>query len=408
MLPARESKQPRALINHSYPVLNVDINRQKSCKESSMNKKWLISIFSISFILIAVQKREEVLQVGKFYRPEKILKLQQFDKAKRELNGNDLEMLKLWESILTGRSRPVSAAIKERYKMMGLSHIFTPSGFHLSAVLNPIMKIIKNYHYQLILLFIIGLIIGILPGFSALKRMVLIKGHQKILGTHIGFITALLIDVLFGTFQNNTLSFTYSFLFLGIIYSGLEGLGLIFWFFFAQILLAYFQGDHVSLFLLIFSPILNLIFSLIMPILFMISFPLWSWQIDLGIFLLDFFQYLVNVFAQITTLFPSIEIHSFTLVALLCFLLKEFKMIIFILIVFSNNLNLDVTNYPQQPRYYFLPIEVTKVYHSKKDLEVYYKNGKCRYKLIKGFWWESCSPKRRSNYKKIKKLSSLS
>jgi hypothetical protein len=291
---------------------------------------------------------------------------------------------------------------------MGLSHIFTPSGFHLSAVLNPVMKIIKNYHHQLILLFVLGLGVGLLPGFSALKRMMLIKGHQKILGTHLGFITALLIDILFGTFQNNTLSFTYSFLFLGIIYSGLEGLGLIFWFFFAQILLAYFQGDHISFFLLVFSPMLNLIFSLIMPILFIISFPLWSWQIDLGILLLNFFQYLVDIFALITTFLPSIEVHSFTLLALLCFLLKKFKMMIYILFLFSHNLNLETGTNPSQPRYYFQPTEVKKVFHSNKDLVVYFKNGKCRYKLMRGYWWESCSPKRRSNYRKIKKLSSLS
>src|SRR5690606_13223199 len=113
----------------------------------------------------------------------------------------DQDLLKLWESILTGRSAPLAKWMKERYQTLGLNHLFTPSGFHISAVLFPFMKLIKGHYYQLLMLLLLAGGVLFLPGMSALKRMLLIKINQKILGQHLGFAGALFLDVLFGSFQ---------------------------------------------------------------------------------------------------------------------------------------------------------------------------------------------------------------
>ena len=317
-------------------------------------------------------------------------------------------MLKLWESIITGRATPLSRLLKEKYQVLGLSHVFTPSGFHLSAVLFPFMKFLKHQKQKLIFLVLIGIGLFFLPGFAALKRMLLIKTHQNLLGMHSGFIIALTLDMFFGSFQNATLSFSYSFLFLGIIYSGLQGIGLIVWFYIAQIILAFFQGTDVSPLLLLFSPILNFSFGLIMPIIFLLSFPLWNWQLEIGLFLLKSVQALVDIFAHYCLKLPAIEVHIITLVLVLLFLLRRWKPLPVLLFFFCTSLNLDRSRTPGMPSNEFVPQgRIVKTMYEEKQVQIIFEDGRCNLRLVRGFWWENCSPKRRSNhYKKtIKKLS---
>jgi hypothetical protein len=212
-----------------------------------------------------------VCSLQSFYKGEKTIRLERFSKVKNQYDIKDQELLELWESMLTGRVAPVSKWMKDRYKNLGLSHLFTPSGFHLSAILSPLFKIFQNTKFHFITLCLITFGLFFIPGQGALKRMSLIKLNQKIYGSKLGFVIALVLDTLFGTFQSGALSFTYSFLFLGIIYSGLEGIGLIFWFFLAQIILAYFQGTDISPLLLVLSPVLNLGFGVAMPLLFILA-----------------------------------------------------------------------------------------------------------------------------------------
>ncbi len=219
-----------------------------------MNKRWLLSILIISLTLLCLLKSHELKALKPYFRADSVPKLKSFQDARSKVPKKNLDYLKLWESILTGRSAPLSRMIKDRYKVLGLNHLFTPSGFHLSAILFPFMKLVNPRHQLWILLFT-GIALFFTSGLIALKRMVVIKIHQKALGLHLGFLLSLGVDILVGSFQTNTLSFTYSFLFLGIIYSGLQGIGLIVWFFIGQVLIAYFQNSDVSVLVLFLSPI---------------------------------------------------------------------------------------------------------------------------------------------------------
>lgn len=349
----------------------------------------------IVFFILSVMKMNQMSSLTTFFASERIVKLKHFEEAKLSIQKKDQDLLKLWESILTGRSAPLAKWMKERYKSLALNHIFTPSGFHLSAVLFPFLKIIPTSFHLLILIFI-GFGLLFVPGFGALKRMVLIKGNQNVFGLHLGFYLAVLLDLFFGTFETNTLGFAYSFLFLSIIYSGFEGVKLILWFFFGQAVIALFQTQDISLLLLIFSPVLNFCFAIIMPLLFLLSYPLWNWQLSIGLFSLRCLQWLVDTCAGLSEKIPSVEIHIFTLMILLLVILWKKEWAICGIILFCSSLNMDLAKAPGLSKNEFAPIgRPIKVTLDR----VYYADGICRVKLVRGFWWENCSPRKRSSRK---------
>jgi hypothetical protein len=371
-----------------------------------MKMTWPICIVLISFVLMGVIKMDEQKQFYPYFKAQKSYKLHRFEAAKTVATPQELDLLELWESMLTGRSAPVSKWIKAQYKILGLNHLFTPSGFHLSAVMMPFMKLIKNKQYQFGILFLIGLGVFSLVGQGALKRMVLIKLNQNLFGQKSGFILALLMDMLFGSFSESPLSFCYSFLFLGIIYSGRSLLFL--WFFFAQSLIAYFSGDHISPLIMVLSPLLNIAFALAMPLLFLLALPLCGWQIKIGLIILSGLQKLVEMSAKASQFVPSWEIN---VGVLLCFVLlyfrkrKSFALALFCL---TCSLNQDHKRIPGPGRYDYIPREqVLKIVSSEVGETVYFGDGKCKRELVRGIWWEKCSPRRRSKKSKIKKLSSL-
>ena len=401
MLPARESvfcpaKPGQLFLRLTYLILGI-----RFASEGSMNRTWLYTFVIISFSLLCHLKAQDLKTLKPYYRGEKVLKLEAFQEARTKIEKADLGLLKLWESILTGRAAPLPRIMKERYETLGLNHIFTPSGFHLSAVLFPFMKIIPRQNFQLLFLLLIGGFLFTLPGLMALKRMVLIKSSQKIMGMKIGFISGLILDIFFGSFQNGALSFTYSMLFLGIVYSGLEGINLILWFFIAQVILAYFQNTDISLLILVFSPLVNFSFALLMPLLLLLAIPLWDWQLHSGIFLLKGLQWGVNLFAEISASVTMLEVHTWILVLILLLVLRSWKTFLICLLVTSNSLNLDRASSPSLPSKEFVPKgEIYKTLYREKDVLVYLSDGKCKMKLVRGLWWENCSPLKGSSRKR--------
>lgn len=362
-----------------------------------MNKSWICYSLGLSCFLLMVLKSFEVDHLKPYMRGPRTIKLERFTKAKQTLSLRDQDLLELWESMLTGRSAPLARFIKEQYELLNLKHLFTPSGFHLSAVLGPLLWLLPKKKLQLFLLSGIGLLLFFfVPGQGALKRMVLIKGNQKLWGMKAGFIIGLLLDVLFGSFQEGALSFTFSFLFLSLIYSGLKGVGLIFWFFVAQMILSYFNGNLISPLLLVLSPLLNFAFGLAMPFLFVLSFPLWEWQLSIGLFLLRLLQELVALSATIVTLIPSWEVSLMTLFLTLLFSVRNWRGLAIGLLFLSSSLNLDFAIVPSPSTYEFVPQgEVVKLVSRVEDDVIYFTDGKCKRRLVRGMWWESCVPKKR-------------
>lgn len=362
----------------------------------------------LATVLLACLQSHELRSLVVFKRSPPAVKLSHFEQAKKTLKGKELESLKLWESLLTGRSRPLSKLMKEKYQDLGLLHLFTPSGFHLSALLSPVMRILPTTKFQLLLLIVLGSSFFFLPGFLALKRMILIKFHQKLLGKFSGFVLALLIDMLFGSFQEGPRSFTYSFLFLGIVYSGKKGLTLIIWFYFAQMILSYFQAQDISPILILVSPLINLLFAFILPLLLLLSFPLWAWQLHIGLYLLGFVSILVDTASSVVFRFPFIEVNLFTLLMMILLIYKKPRWVLPLVMFMSFELNSDGGKIPSFGKYEFIPRgQVVQTEYKVDKVVLKYQDGKCDLKLVRGQWWENCSPRRGSRNKKLRKLSYL-
>jgi hypothetical protein len=373
-----------------------------------MNKIWLACIFLTAFIMVAIVKTHEVNSLQPFFRGERTLKLKRFAEAKKTLSVSDQELLELWESMLTGRSAPLSKWMKTQYRTLGLNHLFTPSGFHLTAVLTPFLRFFSSTKSHLCLLLCIALGLCFIPGQGALKRMVMIKSQQKIFTLRLGFFIGLTIDILFGSFTDSPLSFAYSFLFLGIVYSGSKGLGLIWWFFLGQMMIAYFQNLQMSPMVLLFSPILNFCFGLSMPILFVLAFPLWHWQLFLGLKVLTALQWMVNLSGNFLFLLPSMEIHFGFLLLLIFIIIGRGRYALMACLLLSNSLNLDLNRNPTMGSQEFVPQgAVVRIMYGEKEDVVFFEDGKCKRQLVRGFWWEKCSSSRRrkSSNQLITKLS---
>src|SRR5690606_37036471 len=123
------------------------------CSLKDMKKKWLYTCFFMALCLLGVIENYHTRFLQPYFIREKTLTLSHFENAKRKVRNEDLQNLKLWESILTGRSNSISKLMKEKYRKLALNHIFTPSGFHLSAVLFPFLRFIPRNRHQVLLLF---------------------------------------------------------------------------------------------------------------------------------------------------------------------------------------------------------------------------------------------------------------
>ena len=363
-----------------------------------MNKIWIRSTLGLSLLLLTLLKTHEVAALKTFYMAPKTIKLQPFIDATKNLKGSDLEALGIWESILTGKSKFLGKETKKKYQKLGLLHLFTPSGFHLSAMLFPLMSVIYSQRIRLFTLLSIGASLIFVPGFSALKRMLTIKVGQNLFGQKTGFIFGIVSDMLFGSFQRSALSFSYSFLFLGIIYSKVRGLGLIIWFFIGQLIITYFQGGEISFLLIFLSPFINFLYGLILPIIFISSYPLLEFQLKVGVALIRLVSFPVDFSYFLTTKFPAMEIGLMTLLLIFFCMCKRWKEALIIFILQSGNLNSNFERAPGLGSNEFVSRgKIIKRVYDEKKVRIYFTDGRCDLKLIRGFWWESCSPRKRSS-----------
>lgn len=370
-----------------------------------MKSHWLVGILCTSFLLLSLLKRQEINALTPFFKAAPSIKLSAFDKHKRTLPPPEKALLGIWESMLTGRSTQVNKDLKRSYRALGLSHIFTPSGFHLSAVLMPVKKLLGSNRYLLLLYILLAIPLYFIPGLAALKRMLLIKCGQQLTGQKTGFFIAITLDLIWGSFQQAPLSMTYSFLFLGIIYSGSRGLNLLFWFFVAQAFLALFQNVQLSPLILFINPVLSMLFGMAMPVLFALSIPLWDWQVTIGLYILKILQKIVDHCFYFTTIFPTWEMSIYFVLIFSFLVSKRWKSLGITILILSGSLNIDLQKNMNIGTNEFVPRgSLIKIVYGNDTDRIYLSDGSCKRKLVRGIWFENCSPRKGSKHGS-KKLS---
>lgn len=196
----------------------------------------------------------------------------------RQFQNKDLAELTL--SYFLGGQRKLSPALKEAHRVLGLSHLFSPSGLHLSSVLFlffPLGLMGKgSKKIQSFLKFSFLSAIFFLPKFYALKRMALFKlaniSFAK-LGINLSYFSIFLLifflDFTFGTFRYSPMGFLLSYLFLGVILSTQETPLIVrawhLWL--AQILVSIWLVQDYFLLSFFFNVVLTALFTLAYPIL---------------------------------------------------------------------------------------------------------------------------------------------
>ena len=129
----------------------------------------------------------------------------------------------LVEGYTMGRKKGIGRKMKRAHRHLNLLHLFTPSGLHFSALLlllSPLLRLLR------LPLFPFYFIPFFLSEYHAIKRIAKYKMARS-LGRKIGwkpdgywmFLGVFAFDFLVGTYRSNPLSYSFSYLFLGIIFS---------------------------------------------------------------------------------------------------------------------------------------------------------------------------------------------
>lgn len=212
----------------------------------------------------------------------------------------------LFFSYLTGQTKCLTHEQKTQHQVLGLSHLFTPSGIHLAALFLPLAPFLRaRFKWAtrlqiLILILLFPLFKWVIPS-PAGARMALIQIFQhtlkpySVLGARdLSLTIGIFIDILLGGLNNSPASLAMSYIFLAILnYSQLvewKKIKLFAFFFLVQSMICCFWGK-------LFFPLGALtgqFLSLMFPISFILSLITWPflnshpfqnlWEVIMGYF----------------------------------------------------------------------------------------------------------------------------
>lgn len=135
----------------------------------------------------------------------------------------------LFFSYLTGQTNCLTHEQKIQHQVLGLSHLFTPSGIHLAALFLPLSPFLRAKFkwarkVQMIILILLFPIFKIVIPSPAGARMALIQIIQHSLkihsyqgARHLGLLLGIFLDILLGGLSNSPASLAMSYLFLSVI-----------------------------------------------------------------------------------------------------------------------------------------------------------------------------------------------
>ncbi len=153
---------------------------------------------------------------------------------------NDKNTAGFHYALVTGDKSQLKAKTKKAFQKLFLLHFLTPSGLHLGFIISILCFFSRKLLWITPVLFF-------LDGFYAAKRvLVLFYLNQFKFDRVYVFFIFFIFDFIFGSFEKNPLSFSLSFLFLGIIYTNNNFRSLFFSFLGAQILVSFFFGQVFS------------------------------------------------------------------------------------------------------------------------------------------------------------------
>lgn len=296
----------------------------------------LTVIYLISIMLIAIN----TVQYSYKYSKSKHFISRQFsprEKTVKKLFQNK-KLAGLYISYSSGNKRAISKGYKDIHKRLTVYHLFTPSGLHMTsflAFLFPFLFFLKRKSYKSYILTNITLCAIPLSfdKYYSLKRISIFRLIQVFLKVfkinlevfHI-FIITFIIDYIFGGYQKSPLSYSYSFLFLGVILSSknFKKLQIIAALFGGQIILSYFQSTEVFYIAPLLGNIITITFTLMFPVIF-ISYwiiPYITFHVPIIEFLIKLLWWLISISDDIIRASGSFYPNIFILITIIILSLK--------------------------------------------------------------------------------------
>ncbi|TNF26351.1 MAG: hypothetical protein EP319_14095 [Deltaproteobacteria bacterium] len=227
---------------------------------------WYLSAFILLFALN--QQKGWSLSA----KPKWVLKTQQYFIAK----GSGSDSSRFLGTLFTGDKTRLRKEMKRKFKLLGIYHLFTPSGLHLSSLFLPLFFLLKKRPSKFLRLLISGMLLipFAFEKFYSLKRMCLfhlIKILFPKMNNRTVFILVFILDLIRGGYNDSPLSYGLSFLFLGSILLSTHLWSLMMTLFFSQMLVASLFGDFFSPLGFLAGQFLTMIFSTLFPFLVLSS-----------------------------------------------------------------------------------------------------------------------------------------
>ncbi len=193
-------------------------------------------------------------------------------------------------SYVTGEKKILNYHIRKKHRQLYLQHLFTPSALHFGVVFYFILFFLKKFSFYSNYIQLIKLLLLVItffltpPPLYSIHRVALLGVLQLLLNdiiSHHYFIVILTfaIDYLAGNYTSSPFSFTFSFLFLGAIFSSfrIKKRNLFYTLFVCQLLLAATINPAFYPLFFISGLIYTSLFSLFFPlfiIYYLISVPI--------------------------------------------------------------------------------------------------------------------------------------
>lgn len=256
----------------------------------------------------------------------------------------------LLDAYFLGDTSHVSKSLKEAHRVLGLTHLFSPGGFHFHACFGLVYLFIKNkklkwlfYVYQIVL---IGLQLYLLQikGLFPLKRVIpfqiLSLSFKK---PKIAFTIIFILDLFWGNFLQSPLSYFLSLGFWGIILFEKNFLRKTILVFILQVLCCYyFHKPFYILSLLGF--ILTPLISFTLPFILILYLMQFSWML---FFIEMKLELTIHFLAKVVMIIPPTTIsYSFLLLIFIISFARYLSsgLLFFMLVFYAQSLNKDSFN----------------------------------------------------------------
>jgi len=216
------------------------------------------------------------------------------------------------------------------YRQLGLAHILTPSGLHFSCLMRLakffISPLLQWLQLPLSFLYIFGLFAtGFFPNCMGLQRAALLKNFFSLVAIEKryafwGFLVVFFLEYIFGSYSLSPLSFCFSFVFWGVIFSFQTSAQVLKGFIFSQFFLAFEMGRGIYPLAPVANIFLTSIITPFLPFLFLSKLLFLKMVQMPALFFLKYFNHLVQFVFSLIHFVPKFSL-SFFLLLVLFFLL---------------------------------------------------------------------------------------